>query len=79
MCVPFLLLNVYPLRSDKVSAYYASGRIYKTAPIPGAREGVQSLRDAGYRLIVVTARTNDTADESFQWVNHHFPGAYISK
>ncbi|TFL03985.1 hypothetical protein BDV98DRAFT_563365 [Pterulicium gracile] len=63
---------------DKVSAYYASGRIYKTAPIPGAREGVQSLRDAGYRLIVVTARTNDTADESFQWVNHHFPGLFDS-
>lgn len=59
---------------DKVRAFYDTPRIYQAKPIPGAREGVQSLKDLGYRLIVVTARGLDTQDESWEWVNKHFPG-----
>ncbi|TFK36813.1 hypothetical protein BDQ12DRAFT_685924 [Crucibulum laeve] len=63
---------------DKVKEFYSTDMIYRTKPVPGAREGVQTLRDMGYRLIIVTARAEDHADESWQWVNKHFPGIFDS-
>ncbi|KAF5384739.1 hypothetical protein D9757_006237 [Collybiopsis confluens] len=40
----------------KVTELYKTDRLYEAAPIPGAREGVQALRDMGFKLIIVTAR-----------------------
>lgn len=48
------------------------------APIPGAREGIQTLKDMGFRLVIVTARQEDKADESWNWVTKHFPGTKVS-
>ncbi|KAJ2919327.1 hypothetical protein MD484_g1118, partial [Candolleomyces efflorescens] len=53
-------------------------RIYNTKPVPGAREGIESLRQLGFRLIIVTARSEDNADESWKWVERHFPGCFES-
>ncbi|KIM85455.1 hypothetical protein PILCRDRAFT_817479 [Piloderma croceum F 1598] len=53
-------------------------RIHTGQPVPGAREGVQALRDMGYRLVIVTARQKTTHKDSWEWVDHHFPGLFDS-
>lgn len=58
----------------KVAEYYKAGRIYQTNPVEGGREGVQALKDMGFRLIIVTARAEDTADKSWEWVTKYYPG-----
>ena len=59
---------------DKVKEFYMTDLIYQAKPVPGAKEGVQTLRELGYRLVIVTARAEDHADESWKWVDQHFPG-----
>ncbi|KAF9015478.1 hypothetical protein BDQ17DRAFT_1341135 [Cyathus striatus] len=63
---------------DKVKQFYATDVIYQSDSVPGAYEGVQRLRDMGYKLIIVTARAEDHADESWKWVDRHFPGIFDS-
>ncbi|KAG5636857.1 hypothetical protein H0H81_006609 [Sphagnurus paluster] len=63
---------------EKIKDFYATDFINNTNVVPGARQGVQTLRDMGFRLIIVTARREDNADESWQWVNKHFPGIFDS-
>ena len=60
--------------SLKVKQYHSTDFIYQSSPVPGAREGIQVLRDLGYRLIIVTARTRDAHGKSWEWVEKHFPG-----
>ncbi|KAJ6602133.1 hypothetical protein B0H10DRAFT_2027097 [Mycena sp. CBHHK59/15] len=43
-------------------------------PVPGAREGIQALRDMSYKLVIVTARTAEVADGSWEWVEKYVPG-----
>ncbi|KAL0950732.1 hypothetical protein HGRIS_007507 [Hohenbuehelia grisea] len=62
----------------KVQKFYSDDRIHRAPPVPGAREGVEALKKLGYRLIVVTARTQDEHDESWKWLNRHFPGSFDS-
>lgn len=63
---------------EKVAKFYSTNRMYNARPVPGAREGLQTLNDMGYRIIVVTARTEDEADKSWKWVEKHFPGELCS-
>ncbi|KAJ8517041.1 hypothetical protein ONZ45_g5740 [Pleurotus djamor] len=63
---------------QKVKQFYTTDRIHQAQPVPGAREGIQTLRDMGYRLIIVTARTSDVAEPSWKWVDQHFPGLFDS-
>ena len=48
--------------------------MHETQPVPGAKEGLQALKDMGYKLVIVTARSEDLADESWKWVDQQFPG-----
>ncbi|KAK0208395.1 hypothetical protein DFS33DRAFT_1411819 [Desarmillaria ectypa] len=52
---------------DKIKEFYQTPRIFQANPVPGAREGTLSLKDMGFKLIIVTARAPDTADESWTW------------
>ncbi|KAJ7923075.1 hypothetical protein B0H13DRAFT_1981588 [Mycena leptocephala] len=52
--------------------------IFHAPPVPGAREGVQALKDMGYKLVIVTARTADVADASWEWVEKYFPGVFAN-
>ncbi|KAJ7693618.1 hypothetical protein B0H17DRAFT_1009900 [Mycena rosella] len=61
---------------DKVKDFYSTDAIFQALPVPGAREGVQALRDMGYTLVIVTARMPDVADASWEWVEKYFPGAF---
>jgi len=55
---------------------FLSDRLLSILPVPGAREGVQELRNMGYRLVVVTAREKQHAALSCRWLNLHFFGAF---
>ncbi|KAG6837870.1 hypothetical protein H0H93_013023 [Arthromyces matolae] len=60
----------------KVSEFYQTDLIFRTKVVPGALEGVKKLKSMGFRLIIVTARAEDKADESWDWVSRHFPGIF---
>jgi len=62
----------------KVDVFYSTARLHTARPVPGAREGVQALRDMGYRLIIVTARLTRTHKDSWQWVDRNFPDLFDS-
>ncbi|KAG7097784.1 hypothetical protein E1B28_005103 [Marasmius oreades] len=42
----------------------------------GAREGIQALRDTGFRLIIVTARSRDVQEDGWKWVDKWFHGLF---
>lgn len=63
---------------SKVKDFYATHRIFEALPVPGAREGVQALRDMGFRLIIVTARSPDVWADSWKWVDRWFHGLFDS-
>ncbi|KAK2461680.1 hypothetical protein APHAL10511_006143 [Amanita phalloides] len=58
---------------EKVVKFYAADWTQDIEPVPGAKEGLHALKDMGYRLIVVTARTKDNAEKSRLWIEKHFP------
>ncbi|KAF9023401.1 hypothetical protein BDZ89DRAFT_1018191 [Hymenopellis radicata] len=72
------LLGTVQETFKKVKAFYETPLIYQSQPVPGSREGIQTLKDMGYRLIIVTARGPDTQDESWEWVNKTFPDCFES-
>ncbi|KAM6498390.1 hypothetical protein JOM56_006338 [Amanita muscaria] len=58
----------------KVAKFYSTDWIHTTQLVPGAKEGLQALKDMGYRLIIVTARDKLVAVKSRVWVEKYFPG-----
>lgn len=43
-------------------------------PVPGALEGVQALREMGYRLAIVTARHTEEQVLTQKWIDQYYPG-----
>ena len=39
-------------------------------------EGLQKLKDMGFRLIIVTARQRREMDRSVQYIEEHYPGIF---
>jgi len=58
----------------KMDIFYSTTRIHAARPVPEALEGVQALRNMGFRLIIVTARLKNMHKDSWEWVDRHFPG-----
>ena len=58
----------------KVEEYYASNRIDNALPIPDALDGVKRLKEMGFKLVVITARTIRERERSLAWVDRYFPG-----
>jgi hypothetical protein len=50
----------------------------RVKPVPGALEGVRALNNMGFQLVVVTAREMHRRDESWKWLDRHFPGKFTS-
>ncbi|CAK5265270.1 unnamed protein product [Mycena citricolor] len=61
---------------EKFKQFYSTGVLFSAHPVPGAREGIQALKDLGYKLVIVTARSVDVADASYEWVEKYFPGQF---
>lgn len=63
----------------KVHEFFRSSHFLNLPPVPGAIAGVSALRDAGFRLAVVTSRQLAIEDETRGWLAKHFPdGAFES-
>ena len=60
----------------KIEEFLLSGHVNHLAPIEGAQRGTRLLKEAGYRLVVITARMHQIADDSVQWLEKHFPGIF---
>ena len=54
--------------------YYKTTRIDNAFPVPDALDGVKRLKEMGFKLVVVTARTIQERERSLFWVDRHFPG-----
>lgn len=57
----------------KVEDFWKTNWIDIVPPIDGALEGVQRLRDLGYRLVIVTARQKREMERAQRWIEGHFP------
>jgi hypothetical protein len=62
--------------SKKVREFLHSDVSKSIPPIEGAQRGTKRLKEAGYRLVVITARMHDTADDSVEWLEEHFPDIF---
>ncbi|EIN13376.1 hypothetical protein PUNSTDRAFT_117170 [Punctularia strigosozonata HHB-11173 SS5] len=60
----------------KVKQMYATGRVYAASPVLGAAEGLQKLKDMGYRLVVVTARERAELPPTEEWLEKYFPDVF---
>ncbi|PSR80711.1 hypothetical protein PHLCEN_2v6627 [Hermanssonia centrifuga] len=60
----------------KVEEFYATDYLDKALPVEGAKEGLQKLRDLGFRMVVVTARQRRELDRSMRWLETHFSGVF---
>jgi hypothetical protein len=60
----------------KIEEFLLSGQINDLAPIEGAQRGTKALKEAGYTLVVITARMHQIADDSVEWLEKHFPGIF---
>lgn len=60
----------------KVEEFYATDRLDKAKPVPGALEALKKLKEMGFRLVVVTARQRRELDRSVRWIETHYPGIF---
>ena len=60
---------------QKIREFCRSPRFINAPPVPGAAEALQGLRDAGYRLIIVTARSKGGSEQTAEWLDRWFKGA----
>lgn len=56
---------------EKMYDFYASPYFKSIRPIDGSQEGVRRLKEK-HELIVVTARPEDIADETMNWLSEYF-------
>jgi 5'(3')-deoxyribonucleotidase len=62
--------------SQKVREFLHSPIAKTIPPIDGAQRGTKRLKEAGYKMVVITARMHDLADDSVKWLEEHFPGIF---
>ncbi|TXT15585.1 hypothetical protein VHUM_00088 [Vanrija humicola] len=61
---------------DMVGQLYRAGLMERPTPIPGAKEGLQALKDLGYTLIIITARSEVQREGTEQWIAEHLPDLF---
>ncbi|MFH0892073.1 MAG: hypothetical protein V1867_04815 [Candidatus Falkowbacteria bacterium] len=60
----------------RVYEFINSREVLKIDPIPGAVEGVRALKESGHDLVVITGRPIEAMDETWTWLNVHFPDMF---
>jgi len=61
---------------QKVNKFLLSPAVKTIPPIEGAKRATKRLKEVGFKLVVITARMHDIADESVEWLEEHFPGIF---
>jgi phosphoglycolate phosphatase-like HAD superfamily hydrolase len=49
------------------------GLYQNSKPVPGAKEGLQQLKEMGYKLIIITARAEASREVSEDWIAEYMP------
>ena len=60
----------------KVREFLLSPHANDIPPIEDAIHGTRKLKEAGYTLVVITARMHEIAQSSVEWLEKHFPGIF---
>jgi 5'(3')-deoxyribonucleotidase len=61
---------------SKVRDFLLSPMVNEIPPIPSAQHATKHLKDAGYTLVVITARMYEISNETVNWLENHFPGIF---
>jgi len=62
---------------DKVNEFYDTDQLKNADPVPGSLVALNHLREMGYNLIVVTARTFSYGlNSTVTWLDKHFNGIF---
>ena len=73
-----LLQNPYWGNPDetirKVEEFWKTDYLDRTPPVEGAYEALTTLKNWGFRLVLVTARQQRELERSLTWLEKHFPG-----
>jgi 5'(3')-deoxyribonucleotidase len=64
--------QMYSIMSD----FFNSDYIHEIKLMPGAKEGIDTLKTRGYTLDVVTSRPRLIKRETLKWLDQHFPGEF---
>ena len=60
---------------DKVKEFYDTNQLKDADPVSGSLDAVNHLREMGYCLTIVTARSIlRELDSTVVWINKHFNG-----
>lgn len=59
-----------------MKAFYTSGALENALPVPGAEEGIHQLRTLGFRLVIVTSRSQSSKTQAWSWVQRWFPDCF---
>jgi phosphoglycolate phosphatase-like HAD superfamily hydrolase len=61
--------------ADKLEEFYGTDQLSHAVPVPGSLDAMNRLREMGYSLIIVTARSMlREAESTAIWVDNHFNG-----
>ena len=60
---------------DKVHAFFDTEYFTGIAPVPGAREALEELKE-DFDLVVITSRQHAIQDETRRWLDAHYPGIF---
>ena len=66
--------------AEKVKEFYDTDDLQHAVPVPGSLDALNRLREMGYNLIIVTARSFLPARElesTIIWVDKHFDGKHV--
>ncbi|VDB83054.1 unnamed protein product [Peniophora sp. CBMAI 1063] len=62
---------------EKVKTFYAEDHLKDAPPVAGAREGLRTLAQLGYRPVIVTARMfEDEYHSTKSWLKQHFDSVF---
>ncbi|WVO22348.1 uncharacterized protein IAS62_003678 [Cryptococcus decagattii] len=59
-----------------VSKLYQNGLYMRAPPVPGAKEALQKLKDMGYCLIIITARSESQREGTEDWIMEYLPDIF---
>ena len=60
---------------DKVNKFYDTDQLKDADPVPGSLDALNYLREMGYGLVIVTARTLAyELNSTVTWLDKHFNG-----
>ncbi|WWC70412.1 uncharacterized protein I206_104363 [Kwoniella pini CBS 10737] len=61
---------------EMVAKLYQAGLYMKAPPVPGAKENLHRLKDLGYNLIIITARSENQRAGTEDWIAKYLPDIF---